>query len=392
MRLDRDKFFHSYRKSFGAIRRQETVAGLHFFLDKFEQETRLKSISEFAYVLATVKHETAQPRERIFFQPTREKRASKTRQPKLYAQQNRYWSTGFYGRGFPQTTWEENYRKAGEILGKGDYFVQHPDELLKPEYAYDVMIVSMAEGLYRKDKTGKRHSLARYFGDGRKDHFNAREIINGDKRKNGYKIAAEAEKFEQILTESLIAAAHPALASLIAHDRQTANSAAPVSSDADASQPQNSLAPCDPTLIPQPIQPVPGGAPEDCPVETPAPEPSFFERWKLRLAGIAGGGGLGAFLSADKLQQLFERFLSLEASILIWIFGAAGVIGSGFLLYVGALRVIEKVGEYFLKIEEMRALRDPRFYNVRAVVPQRAAAPPISCEPPRDERCSPLNL
>lgn len=341
MKLNRDIFFKAYRKAFGNISDQRTVDGLNFFLDKFELERRLKSIPEFAYVLATVRHEAT--RDGVSFQPVREKRASKTRQPKLYEQQNRYWNTGFYGRGFPQTTWEDNYRSAGKILGKGEYFVENPDELLKPEFAYEVMVVSMQKGLYRRDKQGNRHSLARYFQNGEKDYYNAREIINGDKKKNGYKIKAEAEEFEKILTASLISAE-----AITPSNEQLEPAQEAAAEQAESGKPQ------------------PGCAPGDAPIEVAAPEPTGFERWKLWLATILGTGGLGALLNGERLQQIFDRVLTLEATVLIGILAALGVGGAGFLLYLAVLRIVEKLGEYFLKVEEMRSLRDPNSYNLAA--------------------------
>lgn len=64
------------------------------------------------------------------FKPIRELRASAMRQPALYAQQDRYWSTGYYGRGLIQTTWEINYRKFQDAEGLP--VLATPDLLLQP--------------------------------------------------------------------------------------------------------------------------------------------------------------------------------------------------------------------------------------------------------------------
>lgn len=71
------------------------------------------------------------------FAPVRERRANAKRQPFLYQSQGRYWDSGFYGRGFIQLTWEENYRTYGERLGLD--LVGHPDLALDPTVAARIM-------------------------------------------------------------------------------------------------------------------------------------------------------------------------------------------------------------------------------------------------------------
>ena len=63
--------------------------------------------------------------------PVHELHASQTRQPELWAIQEKYWPSGFYGRGLVQTTWEENYQKLGQALGLD--LVGNPDQLLDPK-------------------------------------------------------------------------------------------------------------------------------------------------------------------------------------------------------------------------------------------------------------------
>lgn len=72
-------------------------------------------------------------RETLAFKPLRELRASEVRQPKLYALQQRYWPSGYYGRGLIQTSWEYNYRALEAATGLP--VLANPDLLLEPEPA-----------------------------------------------------------------------------------------------------------------------------------------------------------------------------------------------------------------------------------------------------------------
>lgn len=71
------------------------------------------------------------------FKPIQERRASASRQPALWATQERYWPSGFYGRGFIQLTWRGNYLDAGEALGID--LVGHPDLALEPVAAARIL-------------------------------------------------------------------------------------------------------------------------------------------------------------------------------------------------------------------------------------------------------------
>lgn len=77
-------------------------------------------------VAATVAVETG------VFLPIRERRAS-TMQMQLRELQDRYWSSGYYGRGFVQLTWEKNYVATGKALGVD--LAQNPDKALEPSIA-----------------------------------------------------------------------------------------------------------------------------------------------------------------------------------------------------------------------------------------------------------------
>lgn len=145
-----------------------------------------------AYALATACHETA-----YTMQPVREGlRASDTWRRKHL----RYYP--YYGRGYVQLTWEDNYKKADRELNLNGQLTNNLDLALDPDVAANIMIRGMQEGWFAGEKNGKRYTLARFLpADGTAASVAqmtaARRIINGtDKNK---KIAAEAMKFQTAL-------------------------------------------------------------------------------------------------------------------------------------------------------------------------------------------------
>lgn len=179
MRFDRETFFSRYRQVWSKLT-QLQVDGLNFLLDKLESDTF--SLPQIAYVLATVKRETDST-----FQPIKEYRARKG--TKLRATQDRYWLSGFYGRGYVMITWEDNYRKFG--------IADNPDKALEPETAYDILSRGMREGKFTKFK------LSDFINARQVDYFNARQVVNGHDWAE--EIAENARKFERILKAALIA-------------------------------------------------------------------------------------------------------------------------------------------------------------------------------------------
>lgn len=116
---------------------------------------------------------------------------------------------------------------------------------------------------------------------------------------------------------------------------------------------------------------LPGMRPGDAPIDAEGVEKPFWEKWKLKFAGVFGAGGLGALFNFEKLEAIIAKFTSLDATVLIWIFASVGVLAGGFLGFVAVMKIIHALGEYFLKVEEMRSLRDPQSYNLRLVAAAR---------------------
>lgn len=108
---------------------------------------------QLAYILATVKHETAHT-----YKPIDEYGGPHTR----YAP---YW-----GRGYVQLTWLDNYRKYSRLLGKN--LVSHPELVKEPFTAAFILVHGFRTGAF----TGL--AIGSYINPTRCDYTNARRCIN----------------------------------------------------------------------------------------------------------------------------------------------------------------------------------------------------------------------
>lgn len=183
--MNRALFFKMYKSQLDKDGKlsQEEVDALDVFLDLFMCNLDQFTLAQWAYVFATVFHETAHT-----FRPVREAYwlSDAWRQKNL-----RYWP--FYGRGFVQLTWGFNYEAYTEILGVD--LVNNPDKAMDTEISFKILIHGMANGVF----TGRR--LDRYVNEERTRYDLARYVINGrDKRDL---IAKYAEDFLFILKTSI---------------------------------------------------------------------------------------------------------------------------------------------------------------------------------------------
>lgn len=189
--MNKQVFFSAVKKTlFGGKLTQSQVSGIESILNSFElnqiNDNRFK-----AYMLATVYHEcakTMQPIEEIGKGRKYDygKRLKMSRKPYSDTQ------AIFYGRGFVQLTWYENYQKASKYCGVN--LLHSPEMALNPLIASKILIGGMTEGWF----TGKK--LSDYFTDGKTDWVNARRIINGTDKAEI--IAGHAEKFFDALENS----------------------------------------------------------------------------------------------------------------------------------------------------------------------------------------------
>jgi peptidoglycan hydrolase-like protein with peptidoglycan-binding domain len=123
-------------------------------------------LEQIAYVLATVELETGH------FQPVREADYLGAKAEGYRKKNLRYYP--YYGRGYVQLTWKENYEKYTKLLGVD--LVKNPDLALRPDVALFVLVHGMKKGIF----TGA--SLSTYINASRVDFRGARAIINGSDR------------------------------------------------------------------------------------------------------------------------------------------------------------------------------------------------------------------
>jgi hypothetical protein len=123
MAVSRQGFFSKIRSLFGGHLDQSQVDGMNAILDAFERALPQGDLRWLAYMLATAFHETAKT-----MQPVREAfwLSEDWRRKNL-----RYYP--YYGRGYVQLTWKENYERAGVRVGAN--LVASPDLAMRDDIA-----------------------------------------------------------------------------------------------------------------------------------------------------------------------------------------------------------------------------------------------------------------
>ena len=177
-------FYDEIRDSlFGGSLNQEQVDGHNIIGMACSIASLDPVLEQSAYILATVYHETAQ-----------------TMQP---IEEYGGWNTNYapwYGRGFVQLTWEDNYEKQQNKLDaipqvhqyNIPYQVHDDYELALDSRTSAIITVG---GMRDGDFTGMK--LSDYITPESVDYVNARRIVNGTDRAE--QIAGYAEKYEEAL-------------------------------------------------------------------------------------------------------------------------------------------------------------------------------------------------
>jgi putative chitinase len=175
--VNRRYFFDRVRNAlFAGSLTKDQVDGMTRILDYRDAKWPKMSDAELAYLLATVKHETAHT-----MQPITELGTD------TYLRGKPYWP--WIGRGLIQLTWKANYDR---------FNVDNPEDACEWPVALDIAFRGMIFGMF----TGRK--LSHYITPTHNDFVGARRIINGTDRAN--LIAGYARSFLDALTQSRQAA------------------------------------------------------------------------------------------------------------------------------------------------------------------------------------------
>lgn len=204
------------------------------FLDYVRADKEMNDIRWVAYLLATVMHECRRKKDnwKAYWLPIEETKGGinankdywneKVVRNKLgkaldtnyqvieneKTQANRIVKHRYYGRGFVQITWHDNYRKMDSVLGLGGKLHLNPDLTLQnPQISYDIASYGMRHGCFiddpgesaKKAEVCNGAKLSDYLQGAKTNYAAARRIINVDVAANGKLVAGYAKKFEEII-------------------------------------------------------------------------------------------------------------------------------------------------------------------------------------------------
>lgn len=183
-RIDAERFLELYSNKYGQPK-PKRAEGLIFLLNSMSDDEAIIDLRWAAYMLATTRHETAKT-----FQPIAEYGKGSGRK---YGIPDKVTGKIYYGRGYVQLTWKENYAAMGRVFEMD--FVNNPDLVMEPDIAYKIMSYGMRKGSF----TGVRLSM--YICGEKCDYKAARRIING--MDCAEMIAEHAESMEEMLRKSV---------------------------------------------------------------------------------------------------------------------------------------------------------------------------------------------
>lgn len=197
MSISIEKFLKAYQQEVGDLKEAQ-IASLQQLLGFVNQDTVIRDIRQRAYLLATVRHETANTFAPIYEQGSRayfNKYEPGTKLGRRLGNLERGDGFLFRGRGYVQITGRANYARLSHPDYANRNLIAKPDDALMPSVAYRIMSCGMAYGLF----TGA--AIDRYIDEDRANYFNARRVINGVDK--ALLIAGYAKVMEDALRSAL---------------------------------------------------------------------------------------------------------------------------------------------------------------------------------------------
>lgn len=349
MKFNHEKFIRDFKAWFlkefktpFSNPRSDNLDKILFFIEADSEWTDIRHV---AYFLSTIGHETGWR-----FEPVREGHAKPG--TSVYKIQERYWPSGYYGRGLIQLTWEKNYRKFQNLLGIP--LVKNPDLALVPSTSYIIASKGMRNGLF----TGK--DLDDYINNSKTDYLNARQIVNIlDKAQE---ISIYAQNIEKLLRLSLETEGGrdvneesletPVVEEIIPQEPEISQDVKPVV----INKPENA----NPIIVSQPK--------DDSILVTPVPpqETSGWKTWLTTATGILTSLGISAASFGSWMGGVIKDPSTNKFALILGI----GTLASGILfaityLIIRTAIVLRREKQAHEKtLLEMQIKADPHRYNV----------------------------
>lgn len=185
MPINRKKFYEVYRahkKKLGPLT-QTVVNRMNFLLDKLDEAKEIDTADDYGFYLGEIGRETGfrwEPCREGFCKTDAGSIAAVTKMYRdgrisyNYAKPQKNGKS-YFGRGFGQITWPENYVLCGEAIGMGRQLYDNPDLMLDPEIAWKVFYIGCLKGIFTRGK----HKLRDWVNENKADFYNARRIVNG---------------------------------------------------------------------------------------------------------------------------------------------------------------------------------------------------------------------
>lgn len=190
--IDINRFINLYKRQYSTDK--NTIA-LQKLVQTIMNDPFITDFRWVAYMLATVKRECAGTWKPIEEYGKGRGRSYDVVVPVVDPKTNITKNNVYYGRGYVQITWEENYRKLGQAIGIGDDLRISPEKALDHDYAYKIMSIGMRKGLF------SNASLPQFLSGNTSNYLGARRIINGTD--HNQEIATFAIAYEQLLKASV---------------------------------------------------------------------------------------------------------------------------------------------------------------------------------------------